>query len=80
MAFRDNFNRKNIVLPLVVFCLAVIIGALVGVGIYSAAGCKRKSSVEAAVKSPQHDQAARFESHAKILDDMKAANIKNQLR
>ena len=85
MSWREELTGRRLVLAVVICVIALIIGALIGVGIYSAAGCKEKdviSTSKATSKStsPRDEERARLAFHAKILDEMKANNIKDELK
>ena len=81
MSLKDELTGRRLVLAIVICVIALIIGALIGVGIYSAAGCKEKSAASTSKStSPRDEERARLAFHAKILDEMKANNIKDELR
>lgn len=82
MSFRERFHGRNLVFLIVACITALIIGALIGVGIYSAAGYKEKTPENAASQRESYkvEEMEQFAFHDKILDEMKADNIKNELR
>ena len=80
MSFRERFHGRSLVFLLVGCAVALILGALIGVGIYSAAGCKKSEATKLTGATPKDEERARFSWHEKILNEMKADNIKNELR
>ena len=71
MFSKRTFHLESIILLLVV-CVE---------DIYSAAECPDKSeSVQSTSATPIEEQEAQFSLHNKILDEMKADNIKHELR
>ena len=80
MSFRQRFHGRSLVFLLVGFAVALIIGALIGVGIYSAVGCKKSEAAQMTGSTPKDEERARFSWHEKILNEMKADNIKNELK
>jgi len=80
MSFRQRFHGRSLVFLLVGFAVALIIGALIGVGIYSAVGCKKSEAAKLTGSTPKDEERARFSWHEKILNEMKADNIKNELK
>ncbi len=72
--------RGKLLFLFLAFCfLLIIIGALIGVGIRSAIGCSKKSEPATPKKSAQEMTQEAFKQHVKILDEMKADNIKKNL-
>ena len=82
MSTSYNFGGRNRVIIIVLCVVALIIGALIGVGIYAAAGCKdeEKTAKPQAVQDPKNEEMKRFTKHASILDEMKAGNIRDYLK
>ena len=71
MSFRENCHVESIVLVLVV-CV---------VGVYSVVKCPEKNEIPKSTSAkPIAEQEARFSWHDMILDEMKADNIKHELR
>ena len=84
MAAGFDLHGKRLVI-FVAFCLIlVVLGAFIGVGIRSAIGCSEKKAAQKQTptvpKSQKDVQTEAFKDHAKILDEMKADNIKSNLK
>ena len=80
MSLSERLHGRPCVLLVVVCVVALIVGASIGVGIYSAAGCKEEAAATAKLATPKDKERTRFSWHEKLLDEMKADNIKNELQ
>lgn len=80
MSFREKLHGRSFVCLVVACVLALIVGASIGVGIYSAVGCKKDAAATATLATPKDKERVRLLWHEKLLDEMKADNIKNELQ
>ena len=79
-----DLQGKRLILFIAFCTLLVVIGLLIGVGIRSAVGCKKsddgKSTTPMKRKKRMAEQTKEaFEKHTKIINEMKAENVKRNL-
>ena len=82
MSLSERFHGRSLVLLILICLIGLVVGALIGVGIYAAAGCKeeKNGASVAKISSPKDKERERFSWHKKLLDEMQPGNIKRQLQ